>query len=64
MQRLFDTPENDLSAQDDDGHGTGTAMAAAGAQNTGPFGTITGVAPKAWLGSYKVIGARDRAVTT
>jgi hypothetical protein len=54
---LFDTPENDLSAQDDDGHGTGTAMTAAGAQNTGPFGTITGVAPKAWLGSYKVIGA-------
>jgi minor extracellular serine protease Vpr len=54
---LFDTAENDLSAQDDDGHGTGTAMAAAGAPNTGPFGTITGVAPKAWLGAYKVIGA-------
>lgn len=55
---LFDTPEDDLSAQDDNGHGTGTAMTAAGAQNTGPFGTITGVAPKAWLGSYKVVGAK------
>jgi minor extracellular serine protease Vpr len=55
---LFNTPEDDLSAQDDDGHGTGTAMAAAGVQNTGPFGTISGVAPKAWLGAYKVIGAQ------
>jgi hypothetical protein len=55
---LFNPPEQDLSAQDDDGHGTGTAMTAAGAQNTGPLGTITGVAPKAWLGAYKVIGAQ------
>jgi minor extracellular serine protease Vpr len=55
---LFDTPEEDLSSQDDDGHGTGTAMTAAGVQNTGPFGTISGVAPKAWLGAYKVIGAQ------
>ncbi len=29
-------------------------MSAAGLTNTGPFGTITGVAPKAYLGSYKV----------
>jgi subtilisin family serine protease len=36
------------------GHGTAVAMEAAGITNTGPLGTITGVAPKAWLGSYKV----------
>jgi len=46
----------DTSAQDDVGHGTGTAMAAAGVQNTGPLATITGVAPLAYLGIYKVFG--------
>src|SRR5205807_3788258 len=54
---LFATPEDDLSARDVDGHGTSTAMIAAGVQNTGPLGPIVGVAPKAWLGAYKVIGA-------
>src|SRR5260370_39450366 len=53
--KLFDP--SDITAQDGNGHGTGTAMAAAGAPNTGPFGTITGVAPKAWLGAYKALGA-------
>ena len=47
----------DTSAQDDVGHGTGTAMAAAGVQNTGPLATITGVAPLAYLGIYKVFGS-------
>jgi subtilisin family serine protease len=36
------------------GHGTAVAMAAAGETSTGPLATITGVAPKAWLGIYKV----------
>ena len=58
---LFITVEDDLSARDVDGHGTLTAMTAAGAQNTGPFGTIVGVAPKAWLGAYKVNGASGQA---
>jgi len=47
----------DTSAQDDVGHGTGTAMTAAGVQNTGPLATITGVAPLAYLGNYKVFGS-------
>jgi subtilisin family serine protease len=47
----------DTSAQDDVGHGTGTAMAAAGVENTGPLATITGVAPLAYLGNYKVFGS-------
>ena len=48
---------DDLSPRDRTGHGTAVAMAAAGAMNTGPAGTITGVAPKAYLGSYKVFGS-------
>ena len=40
--------------QDSFGHGTAVAMEAAGVMNTGPLGIISGVAPKAWLGSYKV----------
>ena len=42
-------------AQDRHGHGTETAMCAAGVTNKGPFATITGVAPKAWIGGYKIV---------
>lgn len=42
-------------AQDRHGHGTETAMCAAGVTNTGPYATITGVAPKAWIGGYKIV---------
>ncbi len=41
-------------AHDKQGHGTGVAMVAAGVTNNGKYGPITGVAPKAWLGNYKV----------
>ncbi|PWT84823.1 MAG: hypothetical protein C5B56_14985, partial [Proteobacteria bacterium] len=51
------TQPDDYSARDRMGHGTAIAMIAAGAQNTGPAGTIQGVAPKAFLGSYKVYGS-------
>ncbi len=44
-------------ADDLEGHGTGVAMAAAGVQRDVEGGTISGVAPKAWLGSYKVLRA-------
>ena len=50
------TPD-DYSPRDRVGHGTAVAMAAAGETNTGPADTITGVAPKAFLGSYKVFGS-------
>jgi Subtilisin-like serine proteases len=42
------------SAKDTKGHGTSTSMVAAGVTNVSPQGTITGIAPKAYLGSYKV----------
>jgi minor extracellular serine protease Vpr len=49
---------DDLSPRDRIGHGTGLAMIAAGRTNTAPGGTtITGVAPKAFLGNYKIFGS-------
>jgi subtilisin family serine protease len=53
----FRRPDPDPSARDRVGHGTATAMAAAGIQNTGPLAVISGLAPKAFLGSYKVFGS-------
>ncbi|MGI8989703.1 MAG: S8 family serine peptidase [Bryobacteraceae bacterium] len=55
--RLLDAPDSDNSARDHVGHGTSTGMAAAGNTNTGPLATITGMAPKAYLGNYKVFGS-------
>src|ERR1035438_2571587 len=53
---VYTTPE-DLSPRDHQGHGTAIAMIAAGVQNAGPLGSITGVAPKAFLGNYKIFGS-------
>jgi subtilisin family serine protease len=44
-------------ANDRAGHGTGTAMAAAGGPAVSPFAPVIGVAPKAYLGNYKVSDA-------
>ena len=49
------------SVTDTFGHGTAVAMVAAGVTNVGPYGPITGVAPKAWLGNYKVIDNQNDA---
>jgi minor extracellular serine protease Vpr len=51
-----DSRPDDASARDRNGHGTAVASAAAGNSATGAV-TITGMAPKAWLGSYKVGGS-------
>ena len=50
---IYELDEPD-DARDRDGHGTAVAMCAAGVTNTGPLATITGVAPKAWIGGYKI----------
>lgn len=50
---------DDYSPRDHVGHGTALAMTAAGVTNTGPAATITGMAPKAFLGNYKIFGTAD-----
>ena len=52
-----DSRPDDNSPRDRVGHGTATAMIVAGQTNTGPAATITGIAPKAYLGNYKVFGS-------
>jgi uncharacterized protein (TIGR03437 family) len=52
-----DTRPDDASPRDRVGHGTAAAMAAAGAAVTSPLGRMSGVAPKAYLGNYKVFGS-------
>ncbi|MDX2152116.1 MAG: S8 family serine peptidase [Bryobacteraceae bacterium] len=56
VRLLTNRLDPDQSARDRVGHGTAVAMAAAGVRNDGPRATIEGVAPKAFLGSYKVFG--------
>ncbi len=49
-----DAPE-DSTPRDQDGHGTHSAACAAGNLNTpSPLGPISGVAPQAYLGNYKI----------
>ncbi len=54
---LLKNRDPDRSARDHDGHGTAVAMCAAGVRIAGPLATISGFAPKAYLGSYKVFGS-------
>ena len=51
---IFDATE-DWTPRDRDGHGTHSAACAAGRLNTpSPLGPLSGVAPNAYLGNYKV----------
>ncbi len=51
-----DDRPDDYSARDHDGHGTSVAAAAAGNSATGTV-AIMGIAPKAYLGNYKISGS-------
>lgn len=53
---MFLLPD-DPTPRDRSGHGTALAMIAAGETSQAPLATITGVAPKAWLGNYKIFGS-------
>lgn len=61
LLRYFDP---DRSARDHVGHGTAAAMIAAGVPHEGPMGWVSGVAPRAWIGSYKVFGTPGFNSTT
>lgn len=43
-------------------HGTSTSMIAAGVLHTGPFGPMSGAAPKAFLGMYKVYDEFEESI--
>jgi uncharacterized protein (TIGR03437 family) len=51
-----DSRPDDYTARDRMGHGTSTASVAAGVSNSGLV-TASGVAPKAYLGVYKIFGS-------
>jgi subtilisin family serine protease len=58
------TRPDDNTPRDRIGHGTATAMVAAGQEHDAPIGRISGVAPRAFLGNYKVFGSRGVNDTT
>ena len=58
------TRPDDNTPRDRIGHGTATAMVAAGQDHDSPIGRISGVAPRAYLGNYKVFGSRGVNDTT
>lgn len=51
-----DSLPDDYAPRDRDGHGTAVASAIGAAQNSGPAATFSGIAPKVYLGNYKVYG--------
>ena len=51
-----DSRPDDYTPRDREGHGTAVATVAAGGPSTGAI-TISGMAPKAWLGNYKIFGS-------
>ena len=53
---LFARSDPELTVLDRSGHGTAVAMCAAGTQHESPMGTISGMAPAAYLGVYKIFG--------
>ena len=53
--KSFLRPSSD--ARDQNGHGSNVAGIAAGSVTTSPLGTISGVAPMAYLGNYRVLSA-------
>ena len=52
-----DSRPDDVTPRDHSGHGTAIAMIAAGESVASPLGTISGIAPKAFLGNYKIFGS-------
>jgi minor extracellular serine protease Vpr len=58
-----DSRPDDPSPRDHEGHGTAVACVAAGNTNTGLV-TITGMAPQAFLGNYRIFGSPEVNDTT
>ncbi len=54
---IYSSAPDDNSPRDSGGHGTAVAMVAAGKQVSTPVGAVSGIAPKARIGVYKVFGS-------
>lgn len=54
---LLSRRDPDPSSRDRVGHGTALAAIIAGVRTAGPLATVAGVAPRAYVGSYKVFGS-------
>lgn len=54
-----DSRPDDLDARDLIGHGTAVSSVAAGVPGTADGASISGVAPKAFLGNYKIFGSPE-----
>jgi len=54
-----DSRPDDLTARDTDGHGTAVASVAAGVATAFDGVSVAGVAPKAFLGNYKIYGSPE-----
>jgi minor extracellular serine protease Vpr len=52
-----DSRPDDITPRDRSGHGTAMAMIAAGERVMAPLAAISGMAPKAFLGNYKIFGS-------
>jgi minor extracellular serine protease Vpr len=48
-------------ATDLNGHGTAVAMCAAGTVVNAPYANISGTAPQAWIGGYKIVAQDERS---
>lgn len=54
----------EATTRDRVGHGTAVAMVAAGVPHQSPIGIVSGAAPKAYLGSYKIFGGPADTTTS
>jgi minor extracellular serine protease Vpr len=59
-----DSRPDDVTPRDRSGHGTAIAMIAAGGRVSAPLAAISGIAPKAFLGNYKIFGSPGGNDTT
>ncbi|MBI3894793.1 MAG: S8 family serine peptidase [Acidobacteria bacterium] len=55
---LLNNPDPHCDAEDRGGHGTFVAGIAAGRRVQAPLASLVGVAPKAFIGSYKIFGTK------
>lgn len=61
---LFPNPQSDQTPADERSHGSRVAGIAAGNRVASPMGMVEGIAPRAFIGNYKVFGNPQTNATT